>query len=148
MDRLQLTIHEINAQIIALAQLEAQFHAAVLKRDVVEDRNPVIRLCMLRDVHHTVDQIDLLVSFGAPAAVAGPAIADVLLARCLLLTGEVIGEEQCRFRCGKRGTEHEKEEKACSFGHLSSTAAPGLLFQIPHGQPSSRPTRYSPASFA
>jgi hypothetical protein len=93
-DGFQLAIDEIDTEVIALAELEAQLDDAVLKLDVVEDRDAVIGFGVLRDVHHAVFEIDLLVAFGPPAAVAGPAVADVLLAGRGFIAGEVIGEEQ------------------------------------------------------
>ena len=111
MHGLQLAIDKIDAEIIALAEFEAQLDDAVLKRDIVEDGNAVIRLRVLRDVHHTIDQIDLLMPFGTPTAVTGPPIADVLLPGSRFIAGEFIGDEKSGFCGGERsGKEGEDEE--------------------------------------
>jgi hypothetical protein len=73
---------------------------------------------MLGDVHHAVDEIDLLMAFGTPAAVAGPAVADVLLARRGFIAGEVIREEQRGFGGLKKTTEGTEEHREGQFHGL------------------------------
>jgi hypothetical protein len=91
---LQLAIDEIDTKIVAFTEFELQFDETVLKLDVVEDGDPVIGLGMLRDVHDAADEIDLLMAFGAPSAVAGPSVADVFFAGRGFIAGEVIGVEK------------------------------------------------------
>ena len=114
----ELAIDEIDAEVVALAELEAQLDDAVLKLDVVEDGHAVISLGMFGDVHNAIDEIDLLMPFGPPAAVAGPAIADVLLAGRFFVAGKVIGEEQRGLSSHQMAAKDRTERKEGLFHGL------------------------------
>jgi hypothetical protein len=94
MHGLQLSINEIDAEVIAFTEFELQFDETVLKLGRVEDGDTVIGLGVFRDVHGTVLEIDLLVAFGPPGAVAGPAVANVFFAWRGFIAIEVIREKR------------------------------------------------------
>lgn len=107
----ELTIDEIDSEVVSGTEVEAQLDDAVLKCSVVKDGDAVVGLWVLGDVHDAVFQIDLLVAFGPPGAVGGPAVADVFFAGCLFIAGKVVGKEQ-RGLCGDEElAEEAKGEK-------------------------------------
>jgi hypothetical protein len=78
----------------------------------------VISLGMLGDVHHTVEEIDLLMAVGPPAADAGPAIAEVFFAGCFFIAGKVVGEELRGLGGDQMAAKDRKERKEGVFHGL------------------------------
>jgi hypothetical protein len=121
-DGFEFAIDEIDAEIVAITEFELQFDDAVLKFGRVKDGDAVIGLGVLCDVHHAIFEIDLLVAFRAPGAVAGPAIADVLLAGRFFIAGEVVGEKEHGLGgclSGEPGAKGKEKAEEAVAGHVS-----------------------------